>query len=172
MSAPSMPVTTPRGQPCCLILIESYTGKLEAVYLPILDNASPEAFMAAQAWAYRTHVPNAKRLFYRCVLFKKTAITSLPTIAAAAEEPLVFVTGYARDTILTDALRKPSILRGADCAGFWKQYESVVVDTEHNEHPKAAVLIHLEDDPVATRVFRIMGSAISLAAAIAAHFVL
>ncbi|KAH8166192.1 hypothetical protein CIB48_g2046 [Xylaria polymorpha] len=162
MSAPSVPITTPRGQPCCLILIESYTGKLEAVYLPILDNESPEAFIAAQAQAYRTHVPQCQASF----------ITSLPPTATVAGEPLVFVTGYARDTILTDALRKPNILRGADRAGFWKQYESVIVNTEHNEQPKAAMLIHLEDDPVATRVFRIVGSAISLAAAIAAHFVL
>ncbi|KAJ9148664.1 hypothetical protein NKR23_g4898 [Pleurostoma richardsiae] len=175
MSAHLLPIATPKGQPHCLVLIQSSTGRLEVVYLPISGHETPKVFIATVGQTYKTHVPKTKRLFYRCVFFKKAAVsiaqvTSFtPTTAATGEYP-DSVAGYARDTILTDALRKPSVLRGANRTDFWKQHECVVVDAKRNIHPKAAILVHLEDDPVAARVFHIMGSAISLTAAIVMHF--
>lgn len=97
-------------------------------------------------------------------------LTILTPSAAATVECPNLIRGYARDTILTDALRKPSVLNGADRTAFWEQYERVVIDAEHNEHPKAAILIHLEDDPVVARVFHVLGSIFSLTAALVAHF--
>ncbi|KAI0145810.1 hypothetical protein F4776DRAFT_660688 [Hypoxylon sp. NC0597] len=135
--------------------------------------------MAAQAQTYKKHVLGAKRLLYRWILCQKTAIsiaeaslsiTSFHLITTAAVEPPIVVTSCAHDTILTDALRKPSLLRGINRAAFWARYENLVVDPERDEYPKAAMLIHLEDDAVAARVFRILGSAVSLTGMVAAHF--
>lgn len=196
MSVHPKPLVVSQGQPCCLVLIRSYNNKLEAVYLPIPDNQTPEAFMTALGQTYKTHVSKSNRLFYRCALSKKTAVsiaeaspistsvpptprinttyqlTSLTPAAAAIGECPVSVMDSARDTILTDALRNPSVLGGADRADFWEQYERVVVDAEHNEHPKAAILIHLEDDPIVAKAFHVLGSVISLTAALVAHFAL
>ena len=82
----------------------------------------------------------------------------------------VNITSYTRDAILTNALHKPSILRGTSRAGFWRRYESLIVDAEQGENPRAAILIHLEEDPVAVRASRVLGSAVSLTAAIVAQF--
>ncbi|KAI1458509.1 hypothetical protein F4805DRAFT_424777 [Annulohypoxylon moriforme] len=160
-----------QGQSYCLLLIQSSTGVLKAFYLPISNIETPKAFLMTLGQTYKAHVSSYKRLFYRCIMFQKATVSIAQIMNFSATAP-VSVTSYARDTILTNALHKPSILRDTKRADFWTRYESLFVNTEQNEHPKAAILIHLEDDPVAARVFSILGSAVSLTAAVVGQFTL
>lgn len=75
MSSHITSLVASQSQPYCLVLIRSDNSKLKAVYLPIPSNQTPEAFMAALGQAYKTHTTKANRLFYRCVLSKKAAVS-------------------------------------------------------------------------------------------------
>ncbi|OTA91827.1 hypothetical protein M434DRAFT_32352 [Hypoxylon sp. CO27-5] len=116
----------------CISLIASYTGKLEVICHSIPHDESPEIFMAARGQTYKSHVPDH----------------NLPPNCRGC----CGASDYC--TILTGALREQSVPGAPNHTAFWAKCENLVLDEEHNEHPKVAMLTRLEDRMVAPRVFR------------------
>ncbi|OTA66786.1 hypothetical protein K449DRAFT_462787 [Hypoxylon sp. EC38] len=167
-ACPPCAIATLRDQDHYIILTESYTGKLEVVYHSIPHNESPEIFMFAQGQTYAFSIAGSyarRQLFLlpknspHLYPYHQLHITNFIRIATSTAEPPIVVTRYARDTILMDALRERSIFRGPNHTAFWAKCENQVLDEEHNEHPKVAMLTRLEDRMVAARVFRILARA-------------
>lgn len=76
MSAPQ----TIKSQRFYLLLIQSSTGKLSDILLPVPETIDPVSFVKAILAAYKLEVGKARRLYYRFVLGKKPAI-SVVTLA-------------------------------------------------------------------------------------------
>jgi hypothetical protein len=189
--------TAPQDQAYCLVLLKSHTGKMEKVYIAVLEGQTPEDFMEAVANAYKTHIDKAKRLFYRCVLLKRAVIStatlfkaSTPLFPLPSQIPLsssnpshqinnlglgtapghdLVIKDYVHDHTLTSALREPAMLSGVDPDSFFDKYKDIIVDAGSINTPSAAILIYLEDDPVAAKICGILCSVISLAAGLAAR---
>lgn len=66
---------TMESQPHFLILIRSTTGKLSHMLLAAPEDLDPESFAKAILAAYKLEFSKFKRLYYRCVLLKKPAIS-------------------------------------------------------------------------------------------------
>lgn len=71
---------TMKSQPYYLLLIQSSTGKLSDILLPVPETLDPVTFVKAILAAYNLEVSKARRLYYRCVLGKRPAV-SVVTLA-------------------------------------------------------------------------------------------
>jgi hypothetical protein len=71
----------------CLLLIQSSTNKSSYHDTPLAvpENLHPETFAEAILAAYKLEFGKFKRLYYRCVLLKKPAVSSV-TLAKASSD--------------------------------------------------------------------------------------
>lgn len=88
-----------------LLLIQSPTGKLSDILLPVPEDLDPLSFVKAILAAYKLEVGKAKRLYYRCVLGKKRAV-SLVTLEKVLT--LAFLPSFPSNS--EDLMRRRRIL--------------------------------------------------------------
>lgn len=81
---------TMESQPYYLLLIQSSTAKFSHILLPVPKDLDPESFVKAILAAYKLEFGKVKRLYYRCVLLKKPAV-SIVTLAKASNLAIVQV---------------------------------------------------------------------------------
>ncbi|KAK7721709.1 hypothetical protein SLS63_009492 [Diaporthe eres] len=145
------------SQPYYLLLLQSSTGKLSDILLPVPEDLDPESFVKAILAAYKLEFGKAKRLYYRCVLLKKPAV-SIVTLAKAStllgsnRRGQLVIKSSIEDQTLTSAMRDPSILANIDPKSFFEEYNALTADTDGRNAPAAAIMVHLaRDDTVAAR---------------------
>lgn len=90
---------TMKSQRYCLLLIQSSTGKLSDSLLPVPKALDPVAFVKAILASYKLEVSKARRLYYRCVLGKKPAV-SVVTLAK------VFTLAFCRLSLNSEHLTR------------------------------------------------------------------
>ncbi|KAF3762580.1 hypothetical protein M406DRAFT_72571 [Cryphonectria parasitica EP155] len=147
------------------MLVKSSTGKLDQAYVPIPRDDLKGAAKASIK-AYKAKVPKAKRLFYRCVLGKKTQV-SMVTLAKTTNSHMANGHGYrpvikteTSDPIMTDAMDNLDGLNEVDPDEFFELYKNAIGSGEGPRN--AALLIHLADgNKVALKV---IGGALTTAA--------
>ncbi|KAM5354410.1 hypothetical protein ACJ41O_001059 [Fusarium nematophilum] len=164
----------PDSQASCLLLFKSYTGNIEAVDLPVSADQTPYGFMMATADVFTTKVSKAMRIFYRCILLKRVVVSTvtLSRASSPSRRPIYgeyylssdfVITGYTHDAILTSAIREPAVLGDVGPDGFFALYRDIIAEGRDFNGTRMAILIHLEDEPVAVKAFRVLGSVVSVA---------
>ncbi|KAL2694898.1 hypothetical protein Neosp_001487 [[Neocosmospora] mangrovei] len=188
MSTPHVSPSVPRPEINYIYLFESATGMLHASYRSVPEGQPPEDFAADIVDAYKQHTNHLKRIFYRGVLFKKPLVSiakltevdrpslaplvpdvaphgplrQIPNLSASAlAEGYLFVQDHVKDPTLTAAMNDATVLRNIDRDSFYAKYDEVFVKAG-DLTPRAAILIHLEDNRAASGVFRVVSSAISI----------
>ncbi|KAM5381733.1 hypothetical protein ACJZ2D_002953 [Fusarium nematophilum] len=136
----------PDSQASCLLLFKSYTGNIEAVDLPVSADQTPYGFMMATADVFTTKVTKSS--------FEATT---------EHQSSDFVITGYTHDAILTSAIREPAVLGDVGPDGFFALYRDIIAEGRDFNGTRMAILIHLEDEPVAVKAFRVLGSVVSVA---------
>ncbi|CAJ0548660.1 Ff.00g022730.m01.CDS01 [Fusarium sp. VM40] len=160
----------------CVALFESPSGNLFTSHQPFSSNDSPEKLVIDILKTHKEHVGRWKRVFYRGILLKKPVVSiakisraTLQTSSRGQEQ--FWIQSKVYDATLTSAIRNPAVLRNVDLATFCHEYKDVVVDAGGST-PQAAILIHLVNDPTASKVVGAMGSVISITLGLVGAFVL
>ncbi|KAF5011825.1 hypothetical protein FDECE_2115 [Fusarium decemcellulare] len=148
-------------------LFESATEKLHSSYRSVPESRDLEDLAVDLVNAYKRHTGRFKRIFYRGVLLKKpvVSIAKLSRITNARRgvtgEDHFFIQEEVYDPTLTAAMRDTTVLRNVDRDSFYREYKDVMVEVG-GPAPRAAILIHLVNDPTAAKVVSILGSVISI----------
>ncbi|EEU37937.1 uncharacterized protein NECHADRAFT_54681 [Fusarium vanettenii 77-13-4] len=191
MSTQHVNPATPHPQVNYIFLFESATGMLYSSYRSVPEGQDPEDFAADLVNAYKQHTNHLKHIFYRGVLFKKplVSIAKLSEAGRPFPTPLVpdvaphgplrqipnlgaghlFVQDHVYDATLTAAMKNATVLRNIDRDTFYEMYDEVVVKAGDST-PRAAILMHLEDDRAASGVFRIASSIVSITMGLVGFF--
>ncbi|KAI8720020.1 hypothetical protein NCS52_00446300 [Fusarium sp. LHS14.1] len=187
---------TPHSEVHYIFLFESATGMLYASYRSVPEGQTPEDFAADIANAYKQHTNHLKHIFYRGILFKKPFVSiaklseegrpsstplvpdiaphgplrQIPNLGAGAlAEGHLFVQDHVHDATLTAAMKNATVLRNIDRDTFYEKYDEVIVKAG-DPTPRAAILIHLEDDRAASGVFRVISSVVSITIGLVGFF--
>ncbi|KAF4998907.1 hypothetical protein FGRMN_2838 [Fusarium graminum] len=159
----------------CTVLSEFPIKKPNHSYHYLAANDNPEKLATDIRKAYKEHVGRFNRVFHRSILLKKPVVSiaklSKVTTLQNTDQKQVFVQSKVYDSTLTSALQDPAILRNVDIETFLHEYKDVLGEIDGTT-PQAAILIHLVNDPTASKIIGIAGSAVSVTLGLVGAFML
>ncbi|KAM0350595.1 hypothetical protein ACHAPU_003080 [Fusarium lateritium] len=159
----------------CTILFEFPAKKLDHSHRYLVANDDPEELAIHIRKFCKEHVSRSKRVFHRGILLKKPVVSiaklSKVTTLQNTDQKQLFVQSKVHDPTLTSALRNPAILRNVDSDIFFHVYKDVITEVD-GPAPEAVILIHLVNDPTASKVLGIAGSVVSVTLGLVGAFVI